>query len=238
MIINVLAQSPVNSNWWNFIQEVTNFYTLFAFIISAGLTALLIIMHSTGGLKSVTDSLLRDSQLTNHQFERIYKFTLLTVASLAIVLFLYLGYTTWLNRANKSSSTSPKVTINYPEVNEHIKAEKEYPNIRLRGTSENIPQNRNLWVFAYPVETSVFFPFDNQAVVDPNGSWSSNGVVGPINESDIRYQFIVVGADKNALTQIEEYIKKKKEDSNNNTGFQSLPAGSATYSTVDVIYSR
>lgn len=204
-------------------------------------------MHYTGGLRLVVENLFRNVQITNKQFERLYKFTLLMVSSLTVVLFVYLGFTVWINSLDKPKSTNIQFKIERPEQNEYITVSEQYPIAKIRGTSENRPKDKAVRLFIVPEASNVYYPFDSQVIFKANGDWEASNYIGPIERSQtIQYKFVVVGYDINADKNIKDYIEKKLaniknnpgQDENNNPGLYQLPNNSEIYTDINVNYTR
>lgn len=237
IVTQASSESGIGLDWWNAIKEVKNPYALLAFLAFAGVTALLTLLRFTKGLALAQEYLLKNAQLTGSQVERLFKFTIITFASVAVVLLVFLGVTEWNNKQVSSTPiSSPYVDIIFPGESENIEVNSKFSQFTLRGRSDKIPRTEKLWVFAYPLEANRYFPFQNQASVEVDGDWSSSGVIGPIDKPNIMYEFLVVGADENARYLINNYLTKSNE-THQYAGLSSLSDSFNVYAKREVTFT-
>lgn len=237
ILTQVSSESSIGLDWWNAIKEVNDPYALLAFLAFASVTALLALLRFTNGLASAQEYLLKNAQLTGTQVEGLFKFTLLIFASVTIALLFSLTGNGWKNeKVSSTPISSPYVGITFPGEFENIEVDSGFSQFTLRGQSNDIPRSERLWVFSHPLEANRYFPFQSHASVEVDGDWSSSGRIGPIDKPNITYEFLVIGADEDALYLINNYLAKSNE-TQQYLGFSSLSDSFNIYSKREVTFT-
>ena len=139
--------------------------------------------------------------------------------TLLIVNFLVFGW--------QFIKPTPKVKITSPSNNSYVDLK-----INLQGTSENISDKSLLWSVIYPHISGRYYP---QSSIDlgPKGNWSVKSFVGGENDSEEKFDLIVVSVNLKTHNKFKTYM----EQSNNQgdwPGLEELPDSATILDNVTV----
>jgi len=145
-----------------------------------------------------------------------------------VLLVANLGVFGWRYWGSIAPEATTEVKISYP----HDGSSVEMLEI-IRGTSRRIPEGQVVWVVVFPHVTGCYYPQDYPADVQENGDWSSRAHIGVQGDVGLRFDIIVVVADKEAQNAFNAYLMEGR-DKKTWPGLEGLPDGAVIYDRVTV----
>lgn len=125
---------------------------------------------------------------------------------------------------------SPAVRIIYPVEGDRVEQTGE----EVKGTSQNIPSEKNIWVVIFIPKVGRYYPQNNPIELQPNGNWASPTTFGVAGNKGLKFDVLAVTVDKDARASFDEYLRRAK-DRNDYPGWEQLPKGTTIYDRVTVI---
>jgi hypothetical protein len=122
----------------------------------------------------------------------------------------------------------PTVEISHPSDGATVELRE-----MIRGTSQNIPQDYEIWIVIYPQVVGCYFPQNDSADIQANGDWSSLVFIGLEGDIGLKFDIIVVLANKEAQDLFNDYLTQS-ESEESWPGISKLPDSAVVYDRVTV----
>ena len=123
----------------------------------------------------------------------------------------------------------PSIQITYPEDRAEVLIDE-----MIKGTSDNLPDDYQIWLVLYSHPVSRYYPQDNPVEMEMTGNWSSRCHIGIQEDKAIMFDIIAVLADKNLQSEFLAYHSQSEKD-NIWQGFEKLPENAKIYHRITVI---
>lgn len=101
----------------------------------------------------------------------------------------------------------------------------------IQGTSQGIPEGHVIWVVVYSYDSDCYYPQNNPADIQADGSWSSLAIIGIGEDVSKRFDIIIVLADERAQDIFNTYITQAIRNESW-PGLESLPEGVTIYARI------
>lgn len=125
-----------------------------------------------------------------------------------------------------------EVEITYPVDGDTVSMTED-----LEGTSEDVPEDAELWIMVYPKGVNRYFPQDKQnlpVIMMANGDWTAQAIIGCPTDDGLEFKLFAVLADESANAEVVEFLVDC--DKNGSwPGLPQLPDGTEIYDYVTVI---
>lgn len=105
----------------------------------------------------------------------------------------------------------------------------------VRGTSRNVPAGQKIWVVIYIPRVGRYYPQNNPAAVQPDGSWSSPTTFGGPGSKDkgLKFEVQALTADGAAQAAFQSYLRGAR-DKSDYPGMEQPPEGATLQHSVTV----
>ena len=100
---------------------------------------------------------------------------------------------------------------------------------QVKGNYKEIPAGLTLWVVVAPFRKQIYFPQQNPAILQPNGTWSSLTFVGSTPDAGRGFDILLVLVDQRGQLAFDQYLV-----GSNQNGLNGLPAGATIVDKVTV----
>jgi PKD repeat protein len=124
-------------------------------------------------------------------------------------------------------SNGPVIKIAYPQNGATVHISET-----VTGTATNIPIGYKIWVLVYPHPANRYYPQSGKMTIQ-NGKWSIPVYIGVANNVGVKFDIIVVVANKQANDKFVSYIQTGKK-TNNWPGMIGIPSGAKVYNKITV----
>lgn len=158
-----------------------------------------------------------DSRAPNKWFLGMYFCIILLAGNLGIFGWRIVG-----------PATPTQIKMNYPTDGAGVEQIEV-----IRGISQKLPRSSQIWIIVVTPLAGRYYP-QNAADVLVDGSWSAVAHFGQEGDVDVKFDVLVVLADKNAQNEFEAYIKTAR-DKSDYSGLLHLPEGTSIYERATVI---
>jgi hypothetical protein len=143
---------------------------------------------------------------------------ILLVVNVALLVFFVAGYFSPVD-----------LTVTYPSAGSNVGIAEV-----VRGTSQNIPNDKSIWVLVFIPQLDRYYPMQNPPLIQSNGDWSCLTTIGGSNDNGV-FGIVAVLADKTAQDAFDSYNKNSAENSiYPGILTQDLPPGLTVYQRVNV----
>ena len=130
--------------------------------------------------------------------------------------------------AATTSPPSPRVVISSPRQNQRVPVE-----IEVRGRSQNLGPNEEIWVFVLPSDSRRYYP-ENAAAVESSGDWSLPVRLGGDEHRGIPFDiFAVFTTSSEARSFLQDYNRCR--DTGECPGLERIPPGASVGDRIRVI---
>jgi hypothetical protein len=161
----------------------------------------------------------------------------LRTTGLGVALFLGLAAAACFSPPEDSNGNGPtptptpvtEIKITYPVTGGVVNQAGEV----VRGTSKDVPAGQKLWVVVFVHEVSRYYPQNNPAKLNADGTWDSPTAFGVAKDSGDKFDALAVTVDARAEAEFRSYLQTAR-DKNDYPGFELLPDGALTRDTVTV----
>jgi len=120
-----------------------------------------------------------------------------TIVGLWVVVAILFVVLIW----SFAKSPGPFVRITYPFENAYVNL-----NETIRGTSQYVPEEKEIWVVVYVVGYR-YYPAEKPAIVQADGDWSSFVWIGDEDDTNRSMCIIAVLADSTIQAKYDKYIQ-------------------------------
>lgn len=131
-----------------------------------------------------------------------------------------------------SCAGATEVEITYPADGDTVPMTED-----LEGTSEDVPEDAELWIMVYPEGVNRYFPQDKQSfpvIMMANGDWTAQAIIGSPTDGGLEFKLFAVLADESANAEIVEFLIWCDEEGSW-PGLEQLPDGAEIYDYVAVV---
>lgn len=122
-----------------------------------------------------------------------------------------------------------EIKITYPAAGGTVEQAGEV----VRGTGRNVPPGQKIWVVVFVHEVGRYYPQNNPAQVNGDGTWVSPTTFGVAKDKGDKFDALAVTVDAKGEAAFRDYLKTAR-DRNDYAGFEQLPEGALTRDTVTV----
>lgn len=138
------------------------------------------------------------------------------------------------SKSNTNANTptpppSPALKITQPAEGDKVEQVEV-----VKGTSQNIPKDQDIWVVVFVQKVNRYYPQNNPVDIQANGNWASSTSFGIPKDKGLKFDALAVTVNKDARAAFDEYLKRAR-DKNDYPGWEQLPKGTTTYDRLTVI---